>query len=1033
MTNMNSPYYLTRNGETFGPYEWSDIWRFGQEGNLHSGDNLWSEALVTWTPVEKIESLKVFFPVTKPRKAYSKRLFFLLLAMTLLSGTGWLLYSQLDMQSRTELEVKLADSSKEFLELAKAIFRKETGQEPTLENLEKQGAEHQGDSSVVDRAASSKDISSTPSFEVTPQPGITIRAENGALDRAREFKVTPFAATRLDPIFFKAAGRKQFIVGAYDFDAGMKESDRFQKPVEFRFDLKKLGIPEHAWDEIYPARLDSSGDLGVLRRELQGGILTMKTLHNSPIILVGIPAILIGAGYLVWDDLKVLPEGALSNKKFSEISWPPGNGKITLKYPFTWRPADAGEVTRVLDELKTLWEKFQAGRTRAQRLKDWFINAFFDFVKEPEYQRIKKLTRSREFLLKNALPKKVGLVAIAMERGIEYLENRGFRNAGWMGFEWMTEIFVLDKSLGPDCYGNAVNPKLTRGYIEIDGTKIPDCYLDELTYSKASRKEFDALQTTAVHEYFHIMQSAYTNIEWASYLWFFEAAAVTLEGEAGTYFQRKGWAKKENWDDTQREDDVFFDPMDKNSGDATGRQQHGYGQSFFLEALRDKFYKSSSTKFLPRLMNDFSGMTSDPLKAIQTSCDLDGKKFSVEFVNFAQSLYPNLLWKSQGKIPPIDGGTTLSPGTRRVVYPHNKEFPVSARGLVLTLKEDDFEGIDTDKISILARDSSSSYSLLTNEVMAGNSKKWFPVKPGSIVTLSFPPILAHKAYVFLKRISPTWWGFDLQGATEVFLVLPPDKGVEFEKKNNHLRLRPSQSPLAALKPPYGLTPYIEGYEICIQSKEGGEIQTFQIEPKKASEWLELPIAPLIETIKKGPKGETRIRFWHREIIRKNPKIISENGPISELNLNASTVYVNVTFPGALPDIQFSVSGDRVGGIRRGYFTKKGKILFTETRVISGSVDEKTGQVTAIVAEKNKSRDAMRGQLLFKATFNLNNPSKNPTGAINSQEKTGGNWSERKISVMIIPSREEYDRQLEEQTKKNNARGAFTVWEFIDDR
>ena len=983
-------------------------------------------------------------------------LVYFVLAAVLLAFAAWFLADQYP-ETAEWVSGQAKQTADKTLETAKDYYKQESGREPTLENLKDHGLEiaragwkktselWSGDNESGNTSSSGNSAVAAPkpaatssvgALDVSPVTGIQIKAPSGALDKARTFKVTPLPAAKHEELFFKNIADGCYILAGYDFDAGMSETDRFHEPVEFRFDLKELGIPPHVWDMLAPGRVEASGKVALLRSSLKGSVLSMHTRHNAVIVIVGIPAIILGSGYLVWDDLKVLPEGSISGKTWLTVKWPVGDSKFLLKYPRSWKPANPGEVDRAAKEFNAMWKGFQAKRTRAQRLKSWFVSDFYDFVKEPGFQEYKKTVGTRDWILKNGLPKRAGLTAIAMERSIQYLEDRGFKKAGWCGFEWLTEVFVLNKSLGPDCYGNAVNPKLTRGYIELDGTKIPDRFEDELSAAPADKKAFDALQTTAVHEYFHIMQSAYTTVEWADWLWFFEASALILENEAGQAFISKGWAQTGNWDSTERRKDVFFDAMDIKTGKGSPQelQQHGYGQSYFLDHLKEKAFKGKPDQYLVQLMNDFGAWRSSPIKALQSSAGLDEKKFAAEFEKFARGLLPEYIDQTSTmahQYAPF--GTSLTESQPRVAFTHQEPAPISARCMRVTLKQSSFSKLKPKECQLILRDNSSLHSPLINEWTfggGGRTRAWKPFPAnGEPLAMPLPDMTNDRFAVEFFRIAAASTGYTGKGATELFLLQPPAKAPQCRVKNGKLFIQIPDGPLTALTPPGGLTPYLQGYEISIQSPEGGETIIVTPDIKTAKDGVEYPLADLMKRLKKSPDGQQRARVWHREIVSRKQSIYSKPGPATEISLNAEKMYVAVIYPGALPDILFYVDGNRVGGTRRGYYTKKQKQLFTETTVVSGSYDEKTGMVNAVVSEKNLYRKNMTIPILFRVSFKLDDPKGTATkGWAKKSAGDDATWSDYKVSISVYNKAGFYQKQSE-QNQKNQAN--FNLFEFIE--
>ncbi|MCD4748102.1 MAG: hypothetical protein K8R59_01905 [Thermoanaerobaculales bacterium] len=91
MQSGDDTFFLSREGERFGPYSWAEICRFGEEGNLFAGDLLWSVPLSSWTSVEQIDSLQAFVVPVQAKRPGSRKLLFLLL-IPLLAALGLALF-----------------------------------------------------------------------------------------------------------------------------------------------------------------------------------------------------------------------------------------------------------------------------------------------------------------------------------------------------------------------------------------------------------------------------------------------------------------------------------------------------------------------------------------------------------------------------------------------------------------------------------------------------------------------------------------------------------------------------------------------------------------------------------------------------------------------------------------------------------------------------------------------------------------------------------------------------------------------------
>jgi len=87
--NPNEAVYLGRNNQQFGPYSWSDLFRFADEGNLSLEDQIWSESLATWTPLPNLKFLKNRIPKSK-QSSSNRRLLILVPGIFFIVGALFL-------------------------------------------------------------------------------------------------------------------------------------------------------------------------------------------------------------------------------------------------------------------------------------------------------------------------------------------------------------------------------------------------------------------------------------------------------------------------------------------------------------------------------------------------------------------------------------------------------------------------------------------------------------------------------------------------------------------------------------------------------------------------------------------------------------------------------------------------------------------------------------------------------------------------------------------------------------------------------
>lgn len=450
--------------------------------------------------------------------------------------------------------------------------------------------------------------SDVKALKAKPMPGVRIDAPRGALDRERTFTGRELDSTELAAA--QAALKTQgglIALGGYDIDAGMQPEDLFREPVIMEFDFEELGIPKELWDQVGIANVDESGTVSLVPGDLKGSTYSIETRHNG----VWLTALLIAAstGLVIADQLKI-PAG-----DFSAIYWKPGTLRWRVMYPASWPPADPQAVAQADAEMGRLNTKH--GLVDGDKLPvGEHVKRLQALDADPEYQALKEQVQDEKWKLDKFLPVRVKHAIVALDRASDYMDKRGFKRPGVERFGQVTDVFVVDKSLGPESYGLAHNEWTISPFIVLDGTKLPDA--DAASFTADQKARFDEMQLTAMHELFHVVQAAYVFIERDRNLWFNETTAVVLEQEAKSYYlDEKKYAT--SWPTTKRFYAAFFDPIEfYDFWNEAPNQSHGYGQSLFFEFLRDHHYSTGGAKeqFLPKLLEDFGSFRGGAIKSL---------------------------------------------------------------------------------------------------------------------------------------------------------------------------------------------------------------------------------------------------------------------------------------------------------------------------------------------------------------------------------------------------------------------------------
>ncbi len=471
----------------------------------------------------------------------------------------------------------------------------------------------------------------TAALDLRPTPAVRLTAPAGALDTTREFDVTLLDKNQLAAFSTTAPSGVLVPLAGIRLESGMGPRDLLPGALTVTLDLDGLGVPEGLRDlaDVYHVDAD-----GALRRQLvrrRGDRVELELRHNGP-ILVGALAVALGTLY-----------GKEEAQKWGGVGeWLGGSywfhdvGTYRVWYPSSlgWRRTP--ELERVEAELERLW---QAARPRpattasaeaptppggATLPSDRHERAAWAaaYLADARVQKLLGETwRKPEWVRANVLPWQVVHVVTALERAHGYLfTHRKLRPPSGGSVD---VILLRDFSAatgGGTEFGFASDGYFSYPYIQLNRDRIPDD-------PTPSPVHLDNLDTTVLHELFHVAQKEYFN--WSKYLrpshaysgarytWFMEATALVLEEEAAPYYASKKWTRThfETTYDQSEHLGYFKLPLDAAGPDETTTQRKGYAASRFLLELKRRYYAGNPEAFLPAYLGAFCSF-SNPAEAL---------------------------------------------------------------------------------------------------------------------------------------------------------------------------------------------------------------------------------------------------------------------------------------------------------------------------------------------------------------------------------------------------------------------------------
>ncbi len=132
-------------------------------------------------------------------------------------------------------------------------------------------------------------------FEINPLPGMTISAEENALDKDRTFKVRDATEKEFDKLasFYEENIKESgVIMNVWDIDAGLKSDENLPGTYKVALNMKEMGISEENYENCRFYRVDSDGKWYEYACGVEGDSVYMESSQNSLIlwtIIIAVP------------------------------------------------------------------------------------------------------------------------------------------------------------------------------------------------------------------------------------------------------------------------------------------------------------------------------------------------------------------------------------------------------------------------------------------------------------------------------------------------------------------------------------------------------------------------------------------------------------------------------------------------------------------------------------------------------------------------------------------------------------------------
>lgn len=725
-------------------------------------------------------------------------------------------------------------------------------------------------------------VSGTPAVDVKPIPEVRITAPANALDRPRTFTVKKLSEKETEKYANLVYAQGAIPLYGFDIDADMEAGEVLPGKIGITLDLSALNIPKEAWNDIGLVRLDPSGNLIELKTVRSGNYITCYEQHNGVFMAVLV-------GFALGLPVAVSME---QSDKFKGEEWHSYSSEnFRVFWPKSMPPQNPKEVERVSKELEKIWNDLYSDylkkKSRVVKDKTLYTSPFEDmsdaadkldlwvsFENDPRTKELKSLVSSDKWLRENFIPVQVVSGLDILERAYRYLTGTESEQRGFKGATFKIDVFFCQKwPYGPDILAMSVANRYIYPYIDLNLAEIPQKPLD-------ASGSFDDLYTTVAHELFHCLQSRYFSPS-QEYLWFEEATAVTLEGEAASYFQDRGWVKTVRRTDRAHLYDAYLRPMDFKNAEPYLLRQHGYGQSYFMEYLRDKYYTGGQkNKFLPRLLDTFSGWRAGTIDSLYKTTGGDPGKLGQDFVAFCTASRLNIL---NAYLPK---STVVTLDTSRPIFKWDcRPAPLSCEFRQLVIPDarpagmpDTFRGIDTRPVAVIkgVQETDLFKSYYAHSV---HDKAWTKIGPNGIFMILKNKIKNKNCYeIWLERIHAYAADPGKISYKNIVFVMHTPPAISAEKpKKGRIMLRWAQSPLKR----NGL---IGSYRVLVWAPNAKDDKPFVIDTDKNE--AELVLKDILGKYK-AKKGDCLEVVYRERLMSKTPvfgppsQVLKVNIPVDD--------------------------------------------------------------------------------------------------------------------------------------------------------
>ncbi|MBR4569536.1 MAG: formylglycine-generating enzyme family protein [Candidatus Riflebacteria bacterium] len=392
-------------------------------------------------------------------------------------------------------------------------------------------------------------------FKITPVEGVTISAEENALDKDREFTMKALPEKQIDDFADKLnTERKETgcVISAWELHAGMADNEILEGSFKMEFDLEKLGVLPEFYKNVACYRIDEKGKWSDYDILINGSKASVESRQNSSVVFAVVDTIglaLDSEGNIRItnpkdakdkgkDFISFKNEWVVKNSKYSDLKIKIHNEVLLKEFKI-----DLDYIKNCEDEFLKIYKLTKNSREIDNKMEEYRYNKYNKQLRE---QHVFEALKNKKYFIGIAeniardYKKVIDLkdsVCSSFQKALDYycdvIFPKGLAHpTGTVNVYFQNKIFTVT---GYRDVTSAVT--LTNIHSDVVGFTNPSIYLGIGLIKDNTKAKYDNLTLTVTHEFFHVIQRAkynpFLDSKWA------EATAQYFEEEAFKWFTDK--------------------------------------------------------------------------------------------------------------------------------------------------------------------------------------------------------------------------------------------------------------------------------------------------------------------------------------------------------------------------------------------------------------------------------------------------------------------------------------------------------------